>query len=80
LMIRPEAIRVRGSTHTGANVLSGHIIRTVFAGRAIHYVVKLASGRLLNVIAPPHDAIEAGSAVTVELPAERLRPVGAKAI
>jgi iron(III) transport system ATP-binding protein len=76
LVIRPEAIRLHREPVALGNTRAGRVVAATFAGRHVAYVVRLASGRDLSVVAVPFGRLAVGTDVTVELPPERLICVG----
>jgi iron(III) transport system ATP-binding protein len=53
------------------NVLPGVIARNVFLGNSRDYIIELGDGSLVRVVTVPQENIAAGTAVWIELPAER---------
>ncbi|MFT4194309.1 ABC transporter ATP-binding protein [Ottowia sp.] len=80
VVIRPEAIVAtqQGAGSPGANRWSGRLVSAIFSGRQQQLVVELASGRRVNVLAPPTTAFRPEEPVVLELPAERLMPLAAE--
>ena len=72
--IRPEAIIASQDPGRPGrpNVLAGRLVSVVFSGRQQQLIVELPSGRRLSVLAEPTASFQAGEAITVELPPERL--------
>ena len=82
LAIRPEAIvvhPVEAASPVGPNHWPGRLASVVFTGRQQHLEVELAQGRRVPVLAPPNLTLQAGQAVTLEFPAERLMPLVSEA-
>ena len=83
--IRPEAI-LATQTHAmpatdapGANRWRGKLVSAIFSGRQQQLVVELASGRRVNVLAPPTNGFRLDEPIELELLAERLMPLTAEA-
>jgi iron(III) transport system ATP-binding protein len=55
------------------NVLVGTVVRQVFLGPSRDYLVELADGTQLRVVAPAAENIAQGTAVWLYLPPERCR-------
>ena len=73
--IRPEAIVLHcaPAINPGApNRFEGQLVSVVFSGRQQQVQVRLAGGRVLQVLTDPLAALEVGAAVSVELPPARL--------
>jgi iron(III) transport system ATP-binding protein len=56
-----------------ANVLRGLVVRNVFLGSTRDYIVEVADGTQLRIVAPPASDFAAGAAVWLTLPAARCR-------
>jgi iron(III) transport system ATP-binding protein len=72
--IRQHDIRISatplGSTE---NVLPATVVRQVFLGGSRDYMIEVAGGTQLRVVAPPEQSLAPGSTVWIHLPAERCR-------
>jgi iron(III) transport system ATP-binding protein len=55
------------------NVLPATVVRQVFLGGSRDYMIEVAGGTQLRVVAPPEQSLAPGSAVWIHLPAERCR-------
>ena len=55
------------------NVLPATVVRQVFLGDSRDYMVEVADGTQLRVVAPAQENIAAGTAVWLHLPAEKCR-------
>ncbi|MCK6452072.1 MAG: ABC transporter ATP-binding protein [Alphaproteobacteria bacterium] len=72
--IRHHDIRLLAAPPPGAeNVLEARIARQVFLGSVRDYLVEVADGTQLRVVAPAEHSIESGSPVWLHLPPERCR-------
>jgi iron(III) transport system ATP-binding protein len=72
--IRHHDIRLHAARPTGAeNVLEARVARQVFLGSTRDYLVEVADGTQLRVVAPAEHSIESGSPVWLHLPPERCR-------
>jgi len=74
LSIRQHDIRLM-STPPAAdeNVMPATVVRQIFLGGSRDYVVEIADGTQLRVIAPPEQNVAPGAAVWIGLPPDRLR-------
>jgi iron(III) transport system ATP-binding protein len=55
------------------NILPAKVVRHVFLGGSRDYMVEVADGTQLRVVAPPEENIPSGTAVWLHLPAEKCR-------
>ena len=55
------------------NVVSGTVVRQVFLGSSRDYMVEIADGTQLRVVAPVADSVPQGAPVWLYLPPERCR-------
>jgi iron(III) transport system ATP-binding protein len=75
ISIRQHEIRLLRATPPDKrhNVLPAVVARNVFLGNSRDYMVELRDGSLVRVVTAPQENITTGSAVWIELPAERCR-------
>jgi iron(III) transport system ATP-binding protein len=72
--IRQHAVRLRASRpDKPENVVPGTVTRQVFLGASRDYMVETADGTQIRVVAEAGENIPQGSAVWLEMPAERCR-------
>ncbi len=72
--IRHHDIRLLAAPPPGGeNVLEARVARQVFLGSTRDYLVEVADGTQLRVVAPAEHSIESGSPVWLHLPPERCR-------
>jgi spermidine/putrescine transport system ATP-binding protein len=78
LVIRPERVRVEDRGNGGPNRLPGMVERSVFVGPTGQVLVRLVGGELVQAVETSrHEAWSTGEAVSVHLPAEDIRVLGA---
>ena len=74
ISIRPHHIRLlTNAIETEQNVVPATVVRQVFLGSGRDYMVALADGTQLRLMAPPEQNVEPGTAAWVSLPADRCR-------
>jgi spermidine/putrescine transport system ATP-binding protein len=81
VVIRPERVRLLEAGASGDNCISGTVERLVYMGPTVQLVVVLASGNRLLVSVPNQGGgptFEGGDPVTVHLPTDALRVLGAR--
>jgi iron(III) transport system ATP-binding protein len=72
--IRQHAVRLwAGKPDKVENVVPGTVTRQVFLGASRDYMVETADGTQVRVVAGPNENIPQGSAVWLDMPAERCR-------
>jgi iron(III) transport system ATP-binding protein len=72
--IRQHAVRLWASKPDKAeNVVPGTVTRQVFLGASRDYMVETADGTQIRLVAGPNENIPQGSAVWLDMPAERCR-------
>jgi iron(III) transport system ATP-binding protein len=72
--IRPHDVRLSaGDLAQAENTVPATVMRQVFLGSSRDYMVELAGGAQLRVVAPANLSIPPGSAVSLQLPADRCR-------
>jgi len=74
ISIRQHELRMLGAAPAAAqNVLPATVIRHVFLGNSRDYMVELADGTQLRVVATPDQSIPQGEKVWLELPPQKCR-------
>ena len=74
ISIRQHELRMLGTAPPAAqNVLPATVIRHVFLGNSRDYMVELADGTQLRVVATPDQSIPQGEKVWLELPPQKCR-------
>jgi iron(III) transport system ATP-binding protein len=72
--VRQHVIRLWGKQpETSENVVTGTVVRQAFLGASRDYLVEIADGSQLRVVASASENIPQGSAVWLHLPADRCR-------
>lgn len=72
ISIRQHDIRLSAAPFPhGENVLAGEVVRQVFLGGNRDYIVGIADGTQLRVVAPAEQIVAAGTKVWLHLPPER---------
>jgi iron(III) transport system ATP-binding protein len=74
LSIRQHDIRLMSMPPAAdENVMPATVVRQIFLGGSRDYMVEIADGTQLRVVAPPEQNVAAGTAVWIGLPPDRLR-------
>jgi len=73
ISIRQHEIRMLSAPAQAENVIPATVIRHVFLGNSRDYMVELADGTQLRVVATPDQNIPQGEKVWLELPPQRCR-------
>jgi iron(III) transport system ATP-binding protein len=73
ISIRQHEIRMSEGVSSAANVLPATVVRQVFLGNTRDYMLELADGTQLRVVATPDLSIPHGEKVWLELPQQRCR-------
>jgi iron(III) transport system ATP-binding protein len=74
ISIRQHDIRLMSAPPASdENVIAATVVRQIFLGGHRDYMVEIADGTQLRVVAPPEQNVAPGAAVWIGLPADRLR-------
>jgi iron(III) transport system ATP-binding protein len=73
MSIRQHEVRFCRDAPAAENVIAATVMRQVFLGNSRDYMVELADGTQLRVVAPPEQNIAPGETVSLELAPERCR-------
>jgi iron(III) transport system ATP-binding protein len=74
IAVRPHVVRLwAGRPDNSANVIEGRVARQVFLGSTRDYMVELADGTLVRVVASTAENVPQGSPVWLYLPPENCR-------
>jgi iron(III) transport system ATP-binding protein len=74
ISIRQHDIRLMSAPPASdENVIAATVVRQIFLGGSRDYMVEIADGTQLRVVAPPEQNVAPGAAVWIGLPADRLR-------
>jgi iron(III) transport system ATP-binding protein len=73
ISVRQHEIRLSLEQSGAPNAVPATVIRHVFLGNSRDYMVELADGTQLRVVAPPEQNIPQGEKVWLELPPQRCR-------